>query len=1261
MPARRAAATAALAFVCALLLAAGPAAAQTALRFTSYGPPQDTSPGLGSSGGDVGVGSAAAEPSVGVNHATGAIMYIAALETLRLEPDHCASPPRVTWRNKSFATTSLRTLDPILFTDHDTGRTFSSQLAGKCSAMAFSDDDGETWTPSQGCGMNAGADHQTVGGGPFPASDPLQGTGYDNAVYYCSQDVALAQCALSRDGGLTFGPAVPIYTQADCSEIGGKLHGHVKVAPDGTVYVPQPGCNGNQIVAVSTDAGTTWAVRPVPFSTNGAGSDPAVYADAANRVYFGYVDGDGHVKVTTSDDRGLAWTPPVDVGAPVGVVTAAFPQVIAGDAGRAAVAFLGSANPDLSSAYGTDVTAPHTWYLYVAMTWDAGANWETVLVTPGDPVQRGTICMQGTLCAGGRNLLDFNEIDVTEDGRVVVAYADGCVGACIPGPPNSGTDVARIALQTGGRRLYAAFDAGPGDPPAAPAVEAVFTDPWVSLTWSEPESGAAITGYEIDRRRVGAGEGTFTTLAPPQPIDAQTFSYLDQPGGPDPHLTEYRVRALYAGGEGLHCGDVVPGEPLGSTVSCTPPGVAVAVDSFDAAPILVPELDARRVSIAEPFQGGGDDRVRFTVELADLTSPLPAGNWFVLWYRPTPDGGADRHYVAVRSAGTGSVTFERGTVSPPNGNVATPVDDPLVPGPDVSGSVDYAANTFVIEADPSLFDDLGPGDDLPGVELRVFAGAAPATVAQSAATDFTGAGTYTLVGNDACGPNGLPIAADDGAFTDPGVAKEIDVLANDSDPDGDPLTVAVVFQPPGGVTARTPEGRVLYTPDPGFTGADSFDYRLSDGRGGETIGTVTVTVADLPNFPPLAADDDATVPAGMNVAVDVLANDTDQDGDTLSIAAVTLPGACGTPLLDAANQRVSFFADAAFLGGCCFDYTVTDGRGGSDTGEACVRVTCPPEATGEVFSDFDGADDGFTVDTFQTTTGSLDWARRSDPTDPPSGLAWHTNDPAVTALESKDDRLVSPPVDLSPSSTLEFAHRFLTEDTFDGGVLEVSLDGGASWQTVPPAAFLQGAYNSSATGSPAAWSGQSASYPLHDAVAVDLSAYAGLGRRLRWRFVADSNAGFDGWWVDEVRFTDTLVPGTCEPLPACIPGGAYCFHTLAPCRVYDSRQDAQLGKLLSGVERAVAVAAAAGCGVPPAARGVAVNLTVLQSTAGGHLTVYDEPGFAPLASTLNFGAGQVRANNGVFRLGDLGEVVVLPYLVDGGDVHLVVDVFGWFE
>ena len=128
--------------------------------------------------------------------------------------------------------TSLLSLDPILDVDAAHGRTFVSQLTGQDSLFAFSDDAGASWTPGQGGGIPSGVDHQSVGNGPYPAGStfgPL--TSYPNAVYYCSQDLEAAFCARSDTGGLTFNQGVPIYTSA-C----GGLHGHVRVAPDGTAY-----------------------------------------------------------------------------------------------------------------------------------------------------------------------------------------------------------------------------------------------------------------------------------------------------------------------------------------------------------------------------------------------------------------------------------------------------------------------------------------------------------------------------------------------------------------------------------------------------------------------------------------------------------------------------------------------------------------------------------------------------------------------------------------------------------------------------------------------------------------------------------------------------------------------------------------------------------------------------------------------------------------------------------------------------------------
>ncbi|MDQ2975117.1 MAG: hypothetical protein M3R69_06875, partial [Acidobacteriota bacterium] len=85
------------------------------------------------------------------------------------------------------------------------------------------------------------------------------------------------------------------------SECGG-LHGHVKVAPDGTVYVPNKGCGTQQAVVASADNGLTWAIRPVPGSTS-AGSDPSVGIGSGGRVYFGYADGDTKAVVAVSNNK----------------------------------------------------------------------------------------------------------------------------------------------------------------------------------------------------------------------------------------------------------------------------------------------------------------------------------------------------------------------------------------------------------------------------------------------------------------------------------------------------------------------------------------------------------------------------------------------------------------------------------------------------------------------------------------------------------------------------------------------------------------------------------------------------------------------------------------------------------------------------------------------------------------------------------------------------------------------------------------------
>jgi Ca2+-binding RTX toxin-like protein len=92
--------------------------------------------------------------------------------------------------------------------------------------------------------------------------------------------------------------------------------------------------------------------------------------------------------------------------------------------------------------------------------------------------------------------------------------------------------------------------------------------------------------------------------------------------------------------------------------------------------------------------------------------------------------------------------------------------------------------------------------------------------------------------------NDAPVLADDGATTPVEAAVTLDVLANDGDPEGDPLTIASVTQGANGSVAINADGTLAYTPDTGFAGGDSFTYTVDDGNGGSGTATVTIAVGD---------------------------------------------------------------------------------------------------------------------------------------------------------------------------------------------------------------------------------------------------------------------------------------------------------------------------------------------------------------------------------------------------------------------------------
>jgi hypothetical protein len=192
----------------------------------------------------------------------------------------------------------------------------------------------------------------------------------------------------------------------------------------------------------------------------------------------------------------------------------------------------------------------------------------------------------------------------------------------------------------------------------------------------------------------------------------------------------------------------------------------------------------------------------------------------------------------------------------------------------------------------------------------------------------------TAVNGTAIHINRNPTPVDDDITTTQNLAGSVDVLANDSDPDGDPVSLTGHTDPAHGAVVFV--GSVAtYTPTHGYVGLDSFTYSVIDGIGGSATGTVNVNVADLP---PVAVDD--TLMARMNSfgTVNVLTNDSDPDGDALTVTSFT-QGAHGAV---AFTGGVATYTPAtSYLGADAFTYTIDDGHGLTAMATVSVTVTNP--------------------------------------------------------------------------------------------------------------------------------------------------------------------------------------------------------------------------------------------------------------------------------------------------------------------------------
>jgi hypothetical protein len=190
--------------------------------------------------------------------------------------------------------------------------------------------------------------------------------------------------------------------------------------------------------------------------------------------------------------------------------------------------------------------------------------------------------------------------------------------------------------------------------------------------------------------------------------------------------------------------------------------------------------------------------------------------------------------------------------------------------------------------------------------------------------------------------NDDPTAVSDSAnVLEDSINNPIDVLDNDSDPEGDSLTITAASAGEGTVNIVDGGTLLRYSPDANYNGPDTISYTVTDSNGGFDSSSVSVTVTPG-NDPPTANPDSATVTEdSSNNSIDVLNNDDDPDGDSLGVTAAS--AANGSVTIQG-NNNLRYTPNADFNGQDTISYTISDGNGGGDSSTVTVTVTPQPDA-----------------------------------------------------------------------------------------------------------------------------------------------------------------------------------------------------------------------------------------------------------------------------------------------------------------------------
>jgi hypothetical protein len=419
------------------------------------------------------VGETGKEPSIGIT-SSGCMFFIAMEKPMR-SCDHGES-----WVDSKDITQAPFTSDPYGWVDPVTDRVFNIHMMGLESTwIGWSDNDGESWMGNpHDSGTTPLNDHIKLATGPwvdgaYGLVGQLNPT-YETAVYFCFNKLVGISCFTSFDGGATFEVGGDIVGLASTN---GGLHGAITTAPDGTVYVtprvPTP------TLILSKDNGLNWEERTMgeDAGTPNPRKNSEVATDSESNAYHIWTGADFGIYMSRSTDSGDTWEQTSTRISPVEVISTAFPQVDAGDPGRIAFTYLGS--EDAEELNQTDIDGnnwngnPHyamanvSYDIYVTYSLNAldeNPTFHTYRLSD-DPVQIGSMCLNSGDCRtdeGGsnRNLLDFNDLTIDLEGRVYIAFADGCIDACATGnnsqPQDSRAGRGSVYFMGNGPSLYVA-------------------------------------------------------------------------------------------------------------------------------------------------------------------------------------------------------------------------------------------------------------------------------------------------------------------------------------------------------------------------------------------------------------------------------------------------------------------------------------------------------------------------------------------------------------------------------------------------------------------------------------------------------------------------------------------------------------------------------------------------------------------------------------------------------------------------------------